>query len=115
MVHMLRSSHFEYLLDFTVAAYHIPTGTINSVFPTGYDLFGKRLDKLWKFHVHVQHFKLESLPETDAELEQWLIDRWIEKDARLAKWEMAWPETEIGECVPGPVASLRGVCNQVGS
>ncbi|KXL47375.1 hypothetical protein M433DRAFT_150055 [Acidomyces richmondensis BFW] len=44
-----------------------------------------RLGDQWKFFVHVERYSLESLPKTDAELMQWLEDRWIEKGERLEK------------------------------
>ncbi|ORZ32424.1 hypothetical protein BCR44DRAFT_116056 [Catenaria anguillulae PL171] len=96
----LRASHFTHVLDFTVAAYHLPTGTFNQVFPTGFDLFSKRLDTLWKFHVHVDQFDITDLPEEDAAVEAWLIDRWVVKDKRLQEWREKWPVVgeSGGEC-----------------
>lgn len=42
-----------------------------------------RLSDQWRFFVHVERYPLELLPKTDAELMQWLEDRWIEKGERL--------------------------------
>ncbi|KNE65991.1 hypothetical protein AMAG_10270 [Allomyces macrogynus ATCC 38327] len=96
---MLRTpdSHFQYLLDFTVAARHLPTGGFNTVFPTGFDLLGRRrLDRIWQFHVHVDKFDLSDLPDDEAGLEQWLMDRWVAKDQRLAQWKAEWPTVANG-------------------
>lgn len=42
-----------------------------------------RLDRRWKFFVHVERYPLYELPTTDEELAQWLEDRWVEKGQRL--------------------------------
>ena len=42
-----------------------------------------RLDKNWRFFVHVDRHLIEELPDSDEELAQWLEDRWVEKGERL--------------------------------
>lgn len=46
-------------------------------------VFTPHLDKLWKFYVHVQRHNLEDLPSADAELADWLVERWIQKGEKL--------------------------------
>lgn len=41
------------------------------------------LHKSMRFHAHVERFPMESLPESDEALAQWLEDRWVEKGERL--------------------------------
>ncbi|KAI9159341.1 hypothetical protein H9P43_008681 [Blastocladiella emersonii ATCC 22665] len=94
-----RNSQFEYVLDFTVAAYHVPTASFNRVFPTGYELFGEDMSRDWKFHVHVDMHRIADLPHDENALAGWLVDRWVEKDARLARWKEAWPEAAADTAV----------------
>ncbi|KAI9216960.1 hypothetical protein BC828DRAFT_351962 [Blastocladiella britannica] len=96
VVKQLRESHFQYVLDFTVACYHIPTKSVNTRFPSGFDLLSKRLDSTYRFHVHVDAHQLDSIPTDDEGTEQWLVDRWVEKDARLARWHQKWPRVVPG-------------------
>lgn len=43
-----------------------------------------RLDRSWKFHVHVDRYSIEDLQGlSDSELASWLEQRWIEKGKRL--------------------------------
>ena len=49
----------------------------------GQTLMLPRLDKEWRFFVHVDRHLLEELPSSEEELAQWLEDRWIEKGERL--------------------------------
>lgn len=45
-----------------------------------------RLDRDWRFHVHVERFEISDLAEkSDAELAMWLEARWIDKSKRLEK------------------------------
>ncbi|KAL7750879.1 putative PHD type zinc finger protein with BAH domain-containing protein [Sorochytrium milnesiophthora] len=90
IVDQLRYSHFQYLLDITIAVYHIPTLTFNTHFPTGLELLGRPLTD-YRFHVDVAKFRLEHLPRDEEELEQWLIGRWQQKDALLQRWREKWP------------------------
>lgn len=35
-------------------------------------------------HAHVKYYPMKDLPEDDKQLEQWLLERWYEKDKRIA-------------------------------
>jgi len=39
-----------------------------------------------EFHVHLERYPIENLPENDKDLEKWLSDRWYEKDSRLEQF-----------------------------
>jgi 1-acyl-sn-glycerol-3-phosphate acyltransferase len=41
------------------------------------------LDQRYRFYVDVQRFELQDLPEGEAELRQWLEQRWLAKDKKL--------------------------------
>lgn len=49
----------------------------------GQTLMVPRLDKSWKFFVHVNRYSIEDLPNSEEELVRWLEDRWLEKGERL--------------------------------
>ncbi|TKA83554.1 hypothetical protein B0A55_00502 [Friedmanniomyces simplex] len=42
------------------------------------------LDERWRFFVHVDRYTIDTLPQSDDELAQWLEDRFVEKGMRLA-------------------------------
>lgn len=43
------------------------------------------LDKDHRFHVHVERFDIQDFADkSDAEIAQWLEDRWVVKSRRLA-------------------------------
>ena len=46
-----------------------------------------RLDRKWRFFVHVDRYSLEDLPIHDEEIARWLEDRWVEKGHRLEDLE----------------------------
>ncbi|KAI9709259.1 MAG: hypothetical protein M1820_003379 [Bogoriella megaspora] len=62
-----------------------------------------KLDKDWRFHVHVDRYTLKELPDTDEELAKWLEARWMEKGDRLEILRDAlmkdeeWPPEELQE------------------
>ncbi|KAI5276151.1 hypothetical protein E4T47_01016 [Aureobasidium subglaciale] len=47
-------------------------------------IFQPNLAHRYRMYAHVQRYELISLPYTDAEIAQWLEDRWVEKGRRLA-------------------------------
>lgn len=49
----------------------------------GQTLMIPRLDRNWRFFVHVNRHLIEDLPTSDEELARWLEDRWLEKGERL--------------------------------
>ena len=52
-----------------------------------------------RVHVHVRRFEIESLPESEDDLRQWLHDRWEEKDDLLDHFYAtgAFPEAQATE------------------
>ena len=44
----------------------------------------------YKFHVDVQRFALDTLPESDEELAKWLETRWIAKGEYLEEKREEW-------------------------
>ena len=72
-------------------------------------LYLPRLDKEWKFFVHVERHLLHELPHTDDELAQWLEDRWIEKGERLEllrnRLAHGLPWTDLAVTMNGECAS----------
>lgn len=46
-------------------------------------LYRPDLGGRYRLHAHVRRFALDSLPEDDEQLAQWLEKRWIEKGERL--------------------------------
>jgi hypothetical protein len=45
-----------------------------------------RLDKEWRFHVHVEMYEIKDIAwKSDSELAAWLECRWMEKSKRLEK------------------------------
>lgn len=84
-VEALRLSKVRYLYDFTLAYLHIPSNTINTIFPTIMDLHSDL--KNWKMHLHVDVFCISDLPEDHKSLGEWLESRWIEKDELINKWK----------------------------
>ncbi|KFG86561.1 1-acylglycerol-3-phosphate acyltransferase [Metarhizium anisopliae] len=47
----------------------------------------------YKFHVHARRFSLETLPESDEDLAQWLEQRWVEKGEWLESLKQTWATT----------------------
>ncbi|EFY86832.1 hypothetical protein J3459_017336 [Metarhizium acridum] len=47
----------------------------------------------YKFHVHARRFSLETLPESDEDLAQWLEQRWVEKGEWLESLKQTWAAT----------------------
>lgn len=46
-------------------------------------LYLPNINRNWQMYVHVQRYDLQSLPETDEKLAEWLESRWIEKGEKL--------------------------------
>ncbi|KAJ1502500.1 hypothetical protein HMI54_008952 [Coelomomyces lativittatus] len=92
----LQNTHVKYIYDLTIAYYHIPTGSMNSVFPSILDLNCKALDSNWKFHVHVERIPLTSISLENTEVvEQWIEDRWKAKDLLLSQWKLQFPKVGV--------------------
>jgi hypothetical protein len=41
--------------------------------------------KEYSFHLHVDRYDLNELPQGDKEIGEWLMDRWREKDERIER------------------------------
>lgn len=50
-------------------------------------VFHPNLAKRHQMYAHVRRFELSTLPHADAELAQWLEERWSEKGEKLAYLE----------------------------
>lgn len=44
-----------------------------------------RLDREWRFFVHLERFAIEDLPQGEEDLAAWLEERWVEKGERLER------------------------------
>ena len=64
--------HLDAVYDFTI-------GYVDGV-PT---LWQHITGQVKKIHIHVRRFPVDELPKIEAELKQWLMDRFYEKDALL--------------------------------
>ena len=69
----------EGLGDHLNAVYDVTIGYVGGV-PTLWQYITGRVQQI---HVHVRRFPAEELPRFEAELKQWLLDRFYEKDALL--------------------------------
>jgi 1-acyl-sn-glycerol-3-phosphate acyltransferase len=61
------------------AVYDVTIGYVDGV-PTLWQYITGRVKEI---HVHVRRFPVDELPKLEAELKQWLLDRFYEKDALL--------------------------------
>jgi Acyltransferase C-terminus len=52
-------------------------------------------DAGYKFHVHSRRFPIETLPERDEDLSQWLETLWVEKGEWLDIKKSEWEETRL--------------------
>ncbi|MEK6624577.1 MAG: lysophospholipid acyltransferase family protein, partial [Bdellovibrionota bacterium] len=52
--------------------------------PSLYDLI---LGKVKRLHLHIKRFPMHTLPNTDKELEEWIIKCFYDKDLRLQKFQ----------------------------
>jgi hypothetical protein len=63
-----------------------------------------RLDKEWRFHVHVERFDIDEFAGmSDAEIASWLEGRWMEKSKRLEELQrdlengIGWSDENYGK------------------
>lgn len=87
--HLRKASHVKAVYDLTIAYSH-KNKFLEA--PTMWETLSKAglSDAGYKFEVHAERFELASLPETDAELAQWLEDRWMAKGEWLEEKRTAW-------------------------
>jgi 1-acyl-sn-glycerol-3-phosphate acyltransferase len=72
----------EGLGDHLHAVYDVTIGYVEGV-PTLWQFITGRVEKI---HIHVRRFPADDLPKIEAELKQWLLDRFYEKDALLDEY-----------------------------
>lgn len=72
----------EGLGDHLHAVYDVTIGYVDGV-PTLWQYITGRVKEV---HLHVRRFPAEELPKLEAELKQWLLDRFYEKDALLDEY-----------------------------
>ncbi|CAK1354691.1 1-acyl-sn-glycerol-3-phosphate acyltransferase PLS1 [Cercospora beticola] len=86
-VRQLRTTpHVQAVYDLTIAYAHHPQGGSPQFQkpPTFWQTLSQpKLDQQNTFYVHVTRHAIADLPHSDAELAQWLEDRWVEKGERL--------------------------------
>eukprot|EP00834_Sanchytrium_tribonematis_P004880 NODE_264_length_11354_cov_1.067170.p5 type:complete len:311 gc:universal NODE_264_length_11354_cov_1.067170:9131-10063(+) len=92
-IQALRDKGLTKVYDLTIGYYHIPTQTVNEVIPRIHTL-NARPPKEWRFHVHVDEYMVSDLPLDNAGLRQWVIDRYVEKDKRIASWCQKFPNVK---------------------
>lgn len=96
--YLRKASHIKSVYDVTIAYSH------NNKFQTAPSILDSLiLDKIssrrgYRFHVDVQRFSIDELPEIDAELALWLENRWVEKGKflQMKKDEWARDQRSIG-------------------
>ena len=64
------------------AVYDVTIGYVDGV-PTLWQYITGRVEEI---HLHVRRFPTSELPKLEAELKQWLVDRFYEKDALLEEY-----------------------------
>ena len=78
-----KTTHVKAVYDITVS-YARNDGSIFQHAPSfAESLMIPRLDRQWRFFVHVDRHSINELPESDEGIAQWLEDRWVEKGERL--------------------------------
>ena len=100
-VQTLRLKGLTKIYDMTIGYYHIPTQTVNKVIPLIHTL-NAREPKEWRFHVDLKEYLVKDLPTTDADLKQWVIDRFVEKDKLIEQWSKKFPSIEDNDVVAIP-------------
>jgi len=76
-----QAPHINAVYDITVAYAH---GNDFNKPPTFWQtIVLPRLNEQWQIHVDVKRWPLDGLPNEDADLAQWLEDRWLDKGQYL--------------------------------
>ncbi len=61
--------------------------------PEMWQTISEDMDTDWRFHVHAERFEIQGFAsKSDAELAQWLEDRWIAKSKKLENLQSALEE-----------------------
>ncbi len=87
-IETFRQSHVRVLYDLTLAYRHRQRGF--GAAPSMSTVLGQDLRNDYDFHVHIRRFELSELPEDPTALEQWLRDRFYEKDRMMAQMAHQW-------------------------
>lgn len=93
--HLRRASHVRAVYDLTIA---YQQGDAFQAAPSFWETLsagGLSSRCGFKFHVHARCFPIDSLPDTDDGLAQWLEDRWVEKGKWLEAKRKQWADDHI--------------------
>lgn len=75
------SKHVKAVYDMTIA---YAKGRNFMVAPSQWEtMYRPRLSDKYSFHVHVERYPLDELPQSDEDLASWLEARWLEKSETL--------------------------------
>ncbi|KAG0262981.1 hypothetical protein BG011_009479 [Mortierella polycephala] len=89
-VNKFRGSHVKCVYDFTFAYYHKTKGF--GVPPNLVRVHTGQLSPEYKFHVHVKRYLIEDLPTDDEKLSEWVVQKYVEKDAFLEQMKESWTD-----------------------
>lgn len=88
----LRGSHIKHIYDITLAYHHRRRGF--GATPSLLEIFTGGLDD-YQFHAHIDRIPLDEVPSAEAGANQWLYDRFVQKDTLLAQMRSAF-ERKLG-------------------
>lgn len=91
--HLRKASHVKAVYDLAIA--YQCDGVFHKA-PTMWETLsmpGLSADSKFRFHIHARRFPLESLPESDEGLAQWLEQRWVAKGEWLESCKQSWSLT----------------------
>ncbi|KHN98536.1 1-acylglycerol-3-phosphate acyltransferase [Metarhizium album ARSEF 1941] len=91
--HLRKAPHVKAVYDLTIA---YQCGGVFHEAPRMWDTLSVpdlSTKHRFRFHIHVRRFPLETLPESDQGLAQWLEQRWAEKGEWLESLKQAWSAT----------------------
>ncbi|KAF9178338.1 hypothetical protein BGZ50_007817 [Haplosporangium sp. Z 11] len=89
-VNKFRGSHVKCVYDFTFAYYHKTKGF--GVPPDLVRVHTGQLSPEYKFHVHVKRYQIEDLPMDEEKLSEWVVQKYVEKDAFLEQMKESWTD-----------------------
>ncbi|KAG0352514.1 hypothetical protein BGZ54_002718 [Gamsiella multidivaricata] len=89
-VNKFRGTHVKCVYDFTFAYYHRTLGF--GVPPDLVRVHTGQLSPEYKFHVHVRRYQIEDLPTDEEKLSEWVVQKYVEKDAFLENMKENWTD-----------------------
>ncbi|KAG9062396.1 hypothetical protein KI688_005311 [Linnemannia hyalina] len=89
-VNKFRGSHVKCVYDFTFAYYHKTKGF--GVPPDLVRVHTAQLSPEYKFHVHVKRYMIADLPADEEKLNEWVVQKYVEKDAFLEQMKENWTD-----------------------